>query len=143
MSDKELKEIRQKISCPQFNDDHYGEWGILTLHQRRTIKRMVEYIDTQEQYIEKLNLENKNLLMHLECKDAKIERLKDKIEKDKKIHTSIGFEMCQKAKAEAYKEFAERLKKQMYQSSDWSHGEHPFVVEESDIDNTLDELVGE
>ena len=46
-------------------------------------------------------------------------------------------------KAEAYKEFAERLKKQMYQSSDRSHGEHPFVVEESDIDNTLYEMVGE
>ncbi len=47
------------------------------------------------------------------------------------------------AKTEAYKEFAELLKKQKYQSSDWSHGEHPFVVEERDIDNTLDELVGE
>lgn len=47
------------------------------------------------------------------------------------------------AKAEAYKEFAERLKQLKYQSSDWSHGEHPFVVEESDIDDTLYELVGE
>ena len=45
--------------------------------------------------------------------------------------------------AEAYKEFAERLKELKYQSSDWSHGEHPFVVEESDIDNTLYELIGE
>ena len=48
-----------------------------------------------------------------------------------------------KAKAEAYKEFADRLKQQKYQSSDWSHGEHPYVVEESDIDNTLIELVGD
>lgn len=35
--------------------------------------------------------------------------------------------------AEAIKEFAERLKKRKYQSSDWSHGEHPFVVEDDDI----------
>jgi hypothetical protein len=36
MTDKELKEIRQKISCPQLGDECYGEWGILTkdqLHQ--------------------------------------------------------------------------------------------------------------
>lgn len=46
-------------------------------------------------------------------------------------------------KAEAIKEFAERLKEQKYQSSDWSHGEHPFVVEESDIDELVQEMVGE
>ena len=44
------------------------------------------------------------------------------------------------AKAEAIKEFAERLKKHKYESSDWSHGEHPFVVEESDIDEVLYEM---
>ena len=52
-------------------------------------------------------------------------------------------EFCENLKSETYKEFVDRLKEQMYQSSDWSHGEHPFVVEESDIDNTLYELVGE
>jgi uncharacterized membrane-anchored protein len=40
-------------------------------------------------------------------------------------------------KDEAYKEFAEKLKKYKYVSSDWSHGEHPFVVEEDDIDDVL------
>ena len=48
-----------------------------------------------------------------------------------------------KIKAEARKEFAERLKELMYQSSDWSHGEHPFVVEESDIENLLIEMDSE
>ena len=57
---------------------------------------------------------------------------------DKHINTPFNH-----IKAEAYKEFAERLKERKYQSSDWSHGEHPFVVEESDIDDTLYELVGD
>ncbi len=43
-------------------------------------------------------------------------------------------------KAEAIKEFAERLKERKYQTSDWSHGEHPYVVEESDIDEVLEEM---
>ena len=54
MTNRELKEIREKISCPQFGDDHYGEWGALTLGQRVTIKRLLDYIESQEQYIEKM-----------------------------------------------------------------------------------------
>lgn len=46
-------------------------------------------------------------------------------------------------KAEAIKEFAERLKKRKYQSSDWSRGEHPYVVEEDDIDDVLEEMTEE
>ncbi|MEE0970225.1 MAG: hypothetical protein U0M06_12720 [Clostridia bacterium] len=76
----------------------------------------------------------------------------DKAFENKRLRTSndalrMANELCkgweERAKAEAYKEFAERLKQLKYQSSDWSHGEHPFVVEESDIDDTLYELVGE
>lgn len=37
----------------------------------------------------------------------------------------------------AYEKFAERLLESKYESSDWSHGEHPYVVEESDIENLL------
>lgn len=46
-------------------------------------------------------------------------------------------------KAEAIKEFEERLKERKYQSSDWSHGEHTFVVEDDDIDDLVKEMVGE
>jgi hypothetical protein len=45
--------------------------------------------------------------------------------------------------ADGVKQFAERLKERKYQSSDWSHGEHPFVVEESDIDELVEEMVGD
>lgn len=44
-TDEQLKDIREKISCPQFGDKHYGEWGILNLTQRRTILKLLDYID--------------------------------------------------------------------------------------------------
>lgn len=46
----------------------------------------------------------------------------------------------QEIKSEAYKEFAERLKEYRYTSSDWSHGEHPMVVEWDDVENVIWEL---
>ena len=46
----------------------------------------------------------------------------------------------EKERAEAIKEFAEKLKERKYKSSDWSHGEHPYCVEESDIDDIAEEM---
>lgn len=47
----------------------------------------------------------------------------------------------EKGKQDAVIEFAKRLKEYKYLSSDWSHGEHPFVVEENDIDQLLLEML--
>ena len=47
-----------------------------------------------------------------------------------------------KGYATGVKKFAEKLKSCKWKSSDWSHGEHPFVVEESDIDEIMEEMVG-
>lgn len=46
----------------------------------------------------------------------------------------------EEAKAEAIKEFVEKLKQWQYESSDWSHGEHPCVVEVNEIDNLVAEM---
>ena len=46
-------------------------------------------------------------------------------------------------KVEAVKEFAYRLRQRSYESSDWSHGEHPLVAEWSDIDEVLEEMAGD
>lgn len=61
MTDKERENIRKKISCPQLGDDHYGEWGILNINQRRTIKRMLDFIDSQENYINRQQARIKEL----------------------------------------------------------------------------------
>lgn len=39
------------------------------------------------------------------------------------------------------KQFAERLKEMAYKSTDWSHGEHPLVVEVDYIDEVLEEFL--
>ena len=44
ITENELCEIREKVACPQFGDDHYGAWGALGIDQRRTIMRMAETI---------------------------------------------------------------------------------------------------
>ncbi len=38
------------------------------------------------------------------------------------------------------KKFAEMLKERKYQSSEWSHGGHPYVIEIDDIDDVLEEM---
>jgi hypothetical protein len=77
----------------------------------------------------------------IERQKAEIERLENHIQEGVDLAKQLP-EMVAFIQAEAYKEFAERLKERKYQSSDWSHGEHPFVVEEDDIDEVLEEMVG-
>ena len=127
MTDKELKEIREKISCPQFNDDHYGEWGILNVNQRLTIKRLLDLVDGQEAYI-------KN-------QQAEIERLKEEIEIRNQKRASI-FEISnayERGRAEAIKEFAERLKEHLKGNG----GLYCVTTMNAKIDNLVKERVGE
>ena len=45
---------------------------------------------------------------------------------------------------EAVRDFAARLKAKAYTAeNEWSHGEHPLVVEMDDIDETVAEMEGE
>lgn len=43
---------------------------------------------------------------------------------------------------ETAEKFAERLKSMAYKSTDWSHGQHPMVVEVDYIDEICKELIG-
>ena len=45
-----------------------------------------------------------------------------------------------RTRKETAEKFAERLKAMAYQSTDWSHGEHPMVVEVDYIDEICDEI---
>lgn len=55
------EKIRKAIECPQLNNTRYGEWGALNLEQRKYIKRLLDELDTADNYIKKLYLENKQL----------------------------------------------------------------------------------
>ena len=95
------------------------EFQLIEPHNVRKIsyfcKDVIDLINRKNAEIGKLNFENLQML-------ASIKGLEERV------------------RAEAIKEFAERAKKQKYQSSDWSHGEHPFVVEEDDIDEIAKEM---
>lgn len=70
-------------------------------------------------------------------------RQKEEIERLKGWENLLKAEKHSLIKAAAIKEFAYRLRQRSYESSDWSHGEHPMVVEWSDIDEVLEETAGE
>lgn len=46
-------------------------------------------------------------------------------------------------KAETIKEFLNKAERYGFESSDWSHFKHPFVVEWEDLMTIYDEMVGE
>lgn len=52
------EKIRKAIECPQLNNTRYGEWGALTLEQRKYIKRLLDELDSADNYVKKLYLEN-------------------------------------------------------------------------------------
>ena len=80
---------------------------------------------------------------------AEIERLKCEMGKllpkdcSYAVQMEVSNNLETKIRAEAIREFADRLKGMKYESIEWAHGEHPYVVEESDIDNLVEEMVGD
>ena len=91
----------------------------------------------------------KDALHLLKKQQAEIERLKCEMGKllpkdcSYAVQMEVSNNLETKIRAEAVKEFVERLKEMKYESIEWSHGKHPYVVEESDIDNLVAEMVGE
>lgn len=78
---------------------------------------------------------------------AEIERLRTECGNQSALwskHYEDIFETAKETvKSEAIKEFWNRLQGIAYQSSDWSHGEHPMVVELDDVEEIYDEMVGD
>lgn len=44
------EQIRKAIDCPQFGGS-YGEWGALRFEQRAKIKRLIDELDSADNYI--------------------------------------------------------------------------------------------
>lgn len=61
------EKIRKAIECPQLNNVvRYGEWGALTLEQRKYIKRLLDELDNADDYCKRVYLENQGLKKQLE-----------------------------------------------------------------------------
>jgi len=162
MTDIELKEIREKISCPQLGDKHYGEWGILTKSQRFTIKRLLDFIESQEGHIKQLHSENEklellNAILTHSCDGyikavnkyvEKNERLKDYIntvEKEVDWYRDERRRWGKKVVTKAYKEVFEKLNDKSIRSKAKVKGcgfLYVSVVTLHDINKLKKELVG-
>lgn len=154
--DKWLEDIRGKISCPQFADDHYGEWGALRLDQRRTIKRMLDFIQGQEEKIKLLTryeteflkerLKTEELEERLGEVKAENERLKAKVNHYNYCYENFVNTPISRIKAEAYKECIEKVKEISSKTGailNETHWEDKYTITEGKLDNLLKELVGE
>lgn len=67
--------IRKAIECPQFGSARYGEWGMLNLEQRKSIKRLLDELDSAENYIVKIYKENQKLKEQLQQKEDIINKI--------------------------------------------------------------------
>ena len=45
----DLDKLREKIVCPQFGDEDYGEWGTLKLEQRKAIRDLIKMVKTEQE----------------------------------------------------------------------------------------------
>lgn len=74
------EKIRKAISCPQFGDEGYGEWGALRYDQRVLIKRLLDELDSADKFILNLCENIRELEQKLELSE------KSRIENEGKIH---------------------------------------------------------
>lgn len=120
----------------------------------------LDLFTSQQAELENLKVENQSLRsaanslkMHYEEAQAEIERLKSCVKTEEEVReiakrtmeplvkeiTREQIDIAVKlSKAEAYKEFAEKLKEKAMQKFDWNE-----YVEVEDIDNLVKEMVGE
>lgn len=76
------EKIRKAIACPQLGDETYGEWGILNLEQRRYIKRLLDELDSADNYFKRVYLENQKLKEVIDDYKEDISNLFDIINKN-------------------------------------------------------------
>ncbi len=81
------EKIRKDIKCPQFGNKKYGKWGALNLEQRKYIKRLLNELDSADNIIKKLYLENQK---QKEIIDEAIEYIKKMYMKKIMVAVIIG-----------------------------------------------------
>lgn len=74
------QKIRKAIECLQFGNEGYGEWGALRYDQRVLIKRLLDELDSADDYILKMQKEKQELKKQLEEMDSKLFFTKNELE---------------------------------------------------------------
>ena len=141
LPDKEIVKALEECIELKFDDTEYATVRLDTL------TNALDLITCQQAESENLKVENQSLRsaanslkIHYEEAQAKLERLRQNlnIELEK-----FATEYDDKIKAEAYKEFAERLKTEYAKGMNWFKKKESYYVDVDNIDNLLKEMVGE
>ena len=162
------KEIVKALECCSINKGCTGCY--FNTHEtddmcpRVLMRNTLDLVNRQEKEIERLSFVRTRDAQRYEQKisdqahtncllmDLHSEAIKEVKDLEEKLKTAqaenerlsrITRTMVGEIKAEAYTEFAEELKKRKYLDEGWLHGEHPYVVEEDDIDDVLEEMIGD
>ena len=81
--------IRKSIECPQFGNSSYGEWGALRIEQRRNIKRLLDELDSADNYIVKMYKEKQELIRFLKEEQNRLARECSQIYEDSSGKTRL------------------------------------------------------
>ena len=85
-----------------------------------------------------------NALDLINRQQAEIERLESKVEELSEVLSNSIRIRYSEAKSEAIEEFWSRLQGIAYRSEvEWSHGEHPMLIELDDAEEIYEEMVGD
>ena len=128
LTDKEIIKALECCISPECENCPYDGDDLLRPCNHNLMKDALDLINRQQ--AENKELKTENLIL-----SQKRFNIFERIEFTDKLKKS--------ARAEAIKEFWSRLQGIAYQSSDWSHGEHPMVVELDDAEEIYEEMVGE
>lgn len=124
-----------------------AEISALTSAVDNSTQEFLKLHDTYQEQKEEIAMKNAEINAYSIAKKFDAEYFNADIKKLEKENAELRMEnhilateYAERVRAEAIKEFADRLKERAYTSSDWSHGEHPQVVECDDIDDLVEEM---
>lgn len=82
------EKIRKAIECPRFSNERYGEWGALRFEQKVLIKRLLDELDSADNYVKRFYKENEDLKKQLEYCYCNRTDCSSRI-KDSKVYDSL------------------------------------------------------
>ena len=106
------EKIRKAIECPQFGNETYGEWGILNLEQRNLIKRLLDELDSADNYFKKVYLENKQLKIQISAREEVCNRLESNWNKLKEYFNE-RIEVCDNRLSSPFCNFEKATKEKL------------------------------
>ena len=56
-----IKQMRDKIRCPQLGDAEYGEWGSFPLKARLVIDDLIQMVENRDRFIEDIRRQNNGI----------------------------------------------------------------------------------